>query len=237
MANLLRLNSLIGLTRPQLRIAIVDQMKVQREFLKMQRLRRHDIILALGDIIDSNLSNIDNYPEFANKRIKEAFNSFVADGMKWQGKGLSNNLDRCVNVIAYQCIHTMMLTEIMLDDTVLLADHTTIPLHLLVHEICEDVGALAKEKFGVAPAVEIKGELTLVNSMPSLYEYVIVELLKNSIKSVMDKYGALHVEDVDAVLSMNLVNSPDGSSGTAQRLLSIQDKGNGMSPAVLSRCV
>lgn len=235
MAKLLRASCIIGLSGQQLRTVVVEQMKWQKEFLKSQRLRRHDVLLAFEDIIALSSSNSDNFSSYANKRMGEVFNKFVSDGVKWQGRGLSNNLDGCVNAIAYQCIHTMMLTRIMMDDNVLLPENTTIPLRLLLKDICEDVGALAKEKFGVAPSVNIVGDLTIVKSIPSLYEYVVVEFLKNAIKSVIDKHGALHAEDVDDVLLIELVDSDVNTIGNKSKSLTITDKGVGMTPLVLSR--
>lgn len=229
---MLRLKCLIGLSTPQLRNAVVGQIKYQRDTLLSLRLRRHDIIAALDHAIDAAGRHGDDFSVVSHSHIKEAFDNFVADGTKWNGKGLSNNLNGCVNEIAYNCIHTLMLLQLLQSDEMF--KHVNLSLNPLICNISEDVGALAKEKFSVSPSVSIEGDFVLTHTVPSLIEYIVVEMLKNSMKSVVDRYGALNLEDIDDAISLELSSSSSGSP-TAHYSLSIRDKGMGMSPQVLSR--
>ena len=233
MVQLLTVRCLRGLSKPQLVSLVGNQIQQQKEHLRSLRLRHHGILKAYEESIDF-IVDANNFGNATYTCLSKAFNTFIAEGSDWKGKELSNNLDGCVNEIAYHCVNTIMLAEI-------LAHNDTVPCEplavrpLLLH-ICEDVGALSKEKFGVIPAIRIEGDLTLPLAVSSLYEYVLVEIIKNAIESVVNRYGALSVEDVDDSIVVTLQEQDTHEHGAIPiRSLKLVDRGGGMSSQVLSR--
>lgn len=105
-------------------------------------------------------------------------------------------------------------------------------IQALIQDVADDVGALAREKFGVAPAVTINNKSATTNIdgskyvVDSLLRFAITELLKNSMKSTVNKYGALNSEDAPAI-EIVVENSVSSSSSTSLEIR-IVDYGEGV---------
>ena len=68
------------------------------------------------------------------------------------------------------------------------------PLHGIITCAVEDSRAVCVEKFGVAPEVEIVVHKdTYAVCLGARVHYCILELLKNSFRAMMDKYGSMEV--------------------------------------------
>ena len=201
------------LSKSQLYPLVFSEVCRQSQRLEKLRIRRKDLLNTYAKISSDTLygANIEKWRALSYDLLSASFDSLVADGKKFGGQ-LSNNLEPVLNEICSHIVHTLMLLQ-MLDSENPFED---INLASDVRRVHNNVSALAREKFGVCPELRIVGCHNIIGS-PSLIEYTLVELLKNAIKAVIDRYGALQVEDAEPIV----VDITDG-------VMRITDAGVGM---------
>lgn len=113
-------------------------------------------------------------------------------------------------------------------------NETKVNLKDCVEEVFMNIGSLSKEKFGVCPSLQLElnfnkeglnSTSTLINNelysdvtedsfrkdkfhlicLPSVLDFVLVELIKNSVEAVIKKFGALDIEDADGGIDGPLI--------------------------------
>ena len=113
-----------------------------------------------------------------------------------------------------------------------LGELQSVALQEKVEDILSSARALGVEKFGVHPRldVEVGPELRVDPAAIPLLEFAVIEILKNAFGAMIERYGALDVEDAPPV-KIHL----SGASQRIQRVL-IEDFGTGMDAQVKSTC-
>ena len=113
-----------------------------------------------------------------------------------------------------------------------------IPFKYAMDNILASIKALSVEKYGVSPLIAIDVDDGAVDEVQVhlqeiLYmEYCLVELLKNSFGSMIQKYGALDVEDEAPPIQLKMkITKKNGFHG-----MMLKDTGMGMSKEELERC-
>jgi len=224
----LTLRDIGGRSKSELYPLVARQFNLQLSHLQSLRFRRRDILSAfeLSCSLQRKGVALHDWVNYSRKELNKAYDMFVLDGTKWQGKELGNNLSVHVNMVCSHCIHALFLLQLLDDD---IDEPQMLSLRPFCDDIGENVRALAREKYGASPDVVISGQLDIL-AIPSVTNYIIAEILKNSIEAVITKHGPLSVEDVDPVMiSLQSLGPKAGS-------LTISDKGVGMSDQQLERC-
>lgn len=214
----LRIAQCVHLNKSQLYPLVFGEVCRQRQRLEKLRIRRKDLLTTYAKISSKTLYDVDleKWRVSSYDLLSASFDSLVADGKKFGGQ-LSNNLQPVLNEICSRIVHTLMILQLLETEK----PFEEINLATDVRRVHNNVSALAREKFGVCPELRIIGSHNILGN-PSLIEYTLVEILKNSIKAVVDRYGALQVDDAEPII----VNISNGA-------LRITDAGIGMEDAVL----
>ena len=200
----------------------------QLSCLKSLQIRHCQAIQCFTEVIESSsYSNfdLDGWVQSSKQAFQSVFNQMEAEGAQWNGRGICNrSLVSPLNEICYHNIYA----QLCLDCLSKTSNNTpcTLELNSFLSACMEDIGSFSKEKFGVCPDINIKGELNLL-VVPSYFEFAVVELVKNSIKSVIDRYGALNLDDTEEPIEIMLY-------GDSKRMV-LTDKGCGMSKDVAER--
>ena len=215
----------------------VAQFQAQHFHLNSLRLRRPDVLLSFSEVIDNaKMKNIelDTWVHKSKTSLASTFNQIVADSSRWNGQGV---MEKSMIQPLNDSLHAMMCLDLLASDASskgLLVTRT--PLRPFMQRIVEDVSSFSKEKFGVCPEISISGDLELL-IVPPFVEFVTVEVLKNAIKAVIDRYGALDIDDAPPI-EIHLTqgeNSCNAVSG--KNCIVFRDHGVGMQKGVADRCL
>jgi hypothetical protein len=181
----------------------VDQFRRQYIFLNTLRIRRADVKASFAEVIDKSMVDkfeIDEWVHKSKNVFSKTFDQIVADSSSWNGQGVSErSLIKPLNDICYHNLHALLCLDLLANDSSekgLLASNVNVG-HFM-ERVAEDVSSFSKEKFGVCPEITIKGNLNIL-MIPPFIEFVTVEILKNAIKAVIDRYGALDIDDAPPI--------------------------------------
>ncbi len=123
-------------------------------------------------------------------------------GIRWGGHSLAPSLRPSVNAIAGHCFYTISCLDILSAICAHSSENNVVQLcdlRATTEFAVRNVRMLAVEKFGVCPEIVISGKMGRVPGIPSVLEYCLVELLKNSVRGMLDRYGALNVEEAEPI--------------------------------------
>lgn len=211
-------------------LLVHTHLKHQSHYLQSLKLRRHDILQAYQSCLKNSPNTIlpspiplDHWVKESHLQISSAYELFVADGVKWERK-LKNNLNQSVTEICKESIFTILLFETLQEND---NESNSLFMREFCQHLVEDIDALTKEKFGACPQVIVQGELNLLHIRPSLIHFSLVEFLKNSIFSVIKRYGVLDLDDAEPII----IHLDPTSYG-----ISITDAGIGMTETELNNC-
>lgn len=215
----------------------VDQLRRQHYHLKNLRIRQLDLIKAFDKaILHSEGTNIDidSWAKSSKETISHTFDKIVVEGTNWRGQGVGiKSLRRPLNEICHHSLHAMLCLDLLLTDAPEVGlTPTDVELRPFIERISRNVGSLSKEKFGVCPDIQIHGDLH-ITIIPPTVEFAIVEILKNSIKALIDRYGALDIDDAPPieVYLKKAVEIPENVNSKRIGIgrLVLHDRGVGMS--------
>jgi hypothetical protein len=202
--------------------ALHRQLHEQHKELNRLRFKRPEVIAAFQTACSSRkfsefgsverLSAIDKSWVLAtHKDLKKAYDNLVADATKWGGQ-LGNNLNKPLTDLCQHCMHSLLCLDLIIAmDSENCPFSKSFKISKMISEmVLPDIEALTKEKFGICPEVTIReyfpkqeciqpGGVILPYAAPQYLEFVFVELLKNSFESVIQKYGALNIEEEEAI--------------------------------------
>ena len=223
------------LSRPLLFQQTVAQFRRQQLHLNALRIR-HPEVLQTFDKVIGNLINpkldLDARVRTSKTLFTTTFHKIAADGSNWNGLGVGQKqLIQPLNDICQHSLHAMMCLDLLSEDaTEKGLVISNVEVRFFMERIVEDVSRFAKEKFGVCPEIQVRGDMR-ISMIPPFIEFVTVELLKNAIKAVIDRYGALDIDDAPPIV---ILLNPQGGKGG---LLAFQDHGIGMREEVADRYV
>jgi hypothetical protein len=214
----------------------IAQLKRQHVYLDTLRIRRPDVLHTFVQIIDNAMLpkvNIDNWLITSKYALSQTFDRIVADGNRWNGHGVTEKtLIKPLNDICHHSLYAMLCLDLLSDDAPSLGlTVSDVDVRPFMERIVEDVSSFSKEKFGVCPEIQIKGEMDLSMVSPFI-EFVTVEVVKNSIKAVIDRYGALDIDDAPPI-QIILINNLTKNGGIGRIVFS--DHGIGMQKEVADR--
>lgn len=225
-----------ALSRHSLLEQTVSQLRRQHDHLGTLRIRHSKVLQAFDEVISN--SKVDDHEvevwvQTSKALLTSSFDKIVADGANWNGHGVGNrSLIEPLNDICHQSLHAMLCLDLLSEDA---TDkglvETDVELRLFMERIVDDVSSFSKEKFGVCPEVLVGGELQL-SIIPPFVEFVTVELLKNAIKAVIDRYGALDIDDAPPIQICLQSNKQDVYG---KGCIVVQDHGIGMPREVADR--
>lgn len=229
MPSALGIGRLKSLNRLQLANVIKQQVSNQLEDIYRVRIRRKDIISVYKEVNCIPIQkdgDVDNFAQMTRHLMNKALDNLINDAKKWNGRSLGNNLNGEVNKLCSHLLQSLMYTQLISEaqDHIGIVD---IDVPLMARHLAEDVGALSNEKFGCVPLIQVEGILT-VHAVPSLMRYSIFEILKNSIKATIDRYGVLNIDGAPGiVIKCNTNHATSGSEVYGS--VEIVDYGTGMS--------
>jgi hypothetical protein len=246
---LLQLKDFVRLgTAPGGRIALFDQtvqqFKNQHNYLKTLRIRRPDVMRTFEQVIDSascgphddKKFHIDTWVTTSKTNMSKTFDKIVADGSMWNGQGVGDNaLIQPLNEICRQNLYAMVCLDMLSADAPRNGMFASeVFAHDFITRIVDDVSSFSKEKFGVCPHIDVQGELKTY-IIPPFIEFVVVEILKNSIKAVIYRYGALDIDDAHPIEIR--LSAIDGAlnDGDIKGSIEFRDQGIGMTDEVSRR--
>ena len=167
-----------------------------------------------------------HWAESSRKALSGAFERLAVDGVAWGGQ-LQNSLNEQLNQLCRHSVHSLMCFDLLLSSIEYysnsgdLRESECATGKLLAYDIdlkaileestVPDMESLTKEKFGACPAIsvvqrdmladddrETEKPATLPYGSPSLLSFVMVELMKNSLEAVLNKYGVLDLDDAES---------------------------------------
>ena len=237
MKALLQLKDIHGLRATDFATQLWQQCAFQRETLRTLRFRRPDICQAFAAATDhgppSGDSFIQSWASASRKDIAIAFERLAADGLRWGGY-LGNNLNGPLNQICEHSLHAIMCFDLLLaardseynpNASVKEVTMGTVDLaDLLTGVVIPDIESLTKEKFGACPNIHVAAPedntLSKIDlCVPSLLVFTFVELLKNSIESVLVRHGPLNLEDAESGMCMSFVCSQSQTAHSTEYLI------------------
>lgn len=230
MKRLMLLRDIKSLAAAELAEAIRAQSQFQSSALAQLRFRRpelNDVFLRIGS---SKMASADDskgqrqWAENCRGLLSASFERLAADGMSWGGN-LGNNLIVPLNNVCSHSLHGLMCFDVLMA----LLDYTDYGVSesgrahtvndilghrvdikdMLRGSIIPDMESLTKEKFGACPeiAVSAPAQAPVIGcAVPSLLSFVLVELLKNALEAVLNKYGVLDLEDSEMGLFPHACN-------------------------------
>jgi hypothetical protein len=244
----LRLHDLVGLNKVD--IANIVRHQLHEQFYDIQQLRykKRSVIHAFEVISQKyntpfkDIKEVNEFKITSSQYINKSFDELILDGRRFGNSKLGNNLTPQLNILCEHCISAQMYMSLLNseDDNIANKINTTAYIPLVV----EDVRALSIEKFGTSPDIAINGDCNITAVTP-LIKYILVEILKNSISAILNKYTPLNVDDAPPVLITCYPNEvkdiekslKDTSKFIGDITIDIIDNGNGMSSEVLNRQV
>jgi hypothetical protein len=184
--------------------SVVSQFQNQYSYINQLAFKRNDIMKYFNELQNISVNDVtqsDKYVISSRHVLTQSFDLLISDSKKW-GKPLPQYVQRDINELVKHIIHTLLHLDIVKDSYN--GDSNSCVYNIepnfnirsfLTDVIIPDISAFTKEKFGVCPLVHIEGNADLKFAMPALIEYVFIELFKNSMESIINKYGALNIED------------------------------------------
>lgn len=217
---------------------VKKQMHNHLETMQSNSFRRKDLIQTFSQSVKTmetidpnNIKEIQKWTEETQSDLSQKFDQFVSDFNPNKALKLPFNLNKSINLLCEQSFHTQVCLNFLLLDN---DNHTEIfqgknfKIQDCFQRATESVSSLATEKFGNIPHIKFEGETKNFGSeiffCPSLLQFTVIEILKNSIKAMIDRYG---VSEIDKEESINIVFG-DG-------FFVIEDTGKGMSEEVKGR--
>lgn len=237
---LLKLKDVINLhssSKRHLLEEVTAQFRRQHSYLNKLRIRRQDVLQCFEDVVDNATKPEFDYNSWtmqSKRDMSQTFDKILADARGWHGKGVTEkSLIQPFNDMCYHNLNAMMCLDLLSHDSngEMVSD---VAASQFIHRIIEDVSSFSKEKFGVCPEINIQGETNL-RIVPPFIEFIIVEVLKNAIKAVVDRYGALDIDDADPIeihISKTIALDNEMESGA---IIEFCDRGVGMDDAVAKR--
>lgn len=164
------------------------------------------------------------WAESSRKTLSGAFERLAVDGVTWGGQ-LQNNLNEPLNQVCRHSVHGLMCFDLLfsslekLDSRAGDSDRNSSLVQeidlkdMLEGTIVPDMESLTKEKFGACPLIAVVScdqrmsdsgcgtaseNVKLPYGSPSLLSFVMVELMKNSLESVLNTYGVLDLDDAES---------------------------------------
>ena len=214
------------------------QLQRQHYYLSNLRIRNTSMVNAFGDIISSAVnkkSDINTWVVNSKHLLSKEFDKIAVEGSRWKGQGITmTNLILPMNEICHHSLYAILCLDLVTIDALDRGLTTSsVSLHEFIERVSENVMSFAKEKFGVSPEIFVKGDAN-VEIFPPLIEYVTVEIAKNSIKAVVDRYGALDIDDAPPI-EVNINQHLDKNSESGIISIMFKDCGVGMNEHALRR--
>ena len=191
--------------------SVREQMSLQHRILAEGSFRRPAIL----DIFQGQASlnelpgDLNGYALDLKRQLQTEVDRLVSDGNKWGGYASTPQKYRQpINEVFSHCFYTLATLDILiassdeavdLDGTHLLANPCDVR-HLTAC-VADDMQGLSIEKFGVCPEISILPNradfVSPVDGVWSLLHYTCVEIVKNSIQAVIERFGELEIDDLD----------------------------------------
>lgn len=190
---------------------VKSQMSFQHRIMEKGSFRRPAILDFFHEKASMNElpADIGGYAFDLKRQLQTELDRLVSDGNKWGGYASTPDKYRQpINEVFSQCFYTLALFDILmvscseavdLNETHLLA--RPCDLRHLTACVADDLHGLSIEKFGVCPAITIlpnhEEVAPTVDGIWPLLQYSCVEIVKNSIQAVIDRFGELEIDDLD----------------------------------------
>lgn len=229
-----------SVSRHSLFTKIVAQFERQHFYLDTLRIRHPVVLQTFERVIDNSkipMFEMDSWVHMSKSLLTSTLDTMVADGSNWNGQGVgTKNLIQPLNDICKHTLHaTLCLDLLSKDATEKGLIRSDVAVGLFMERVVEDISSFSKEKFGVCPEIQVTGDCQNMSMqvIPPFFEFIAVEVLKNAIKAVIDRYGALDIDDAPPIL-IHLKENTQSGSGRGH-IISFQDHGIGMPKEVAER--
>ena len=198
-----------------LAMTLLKQTCVQHEYLRARNFRRPSILSIFDRLakigqtecaIPRHDDDIAQLAQEAKEEIAVELERLVADGRQWGGHdALPLKYRDAVNAIFEHCYYSQASLDMLVASC---SNEPTHPflvkscnLKALTEHVAEDMRGLSIEKFGVCPEIVVssRGERagTEVAAIGPLLQFTCVEIMKNAVQSVIEKYGELEIDGLD----------------------------------------
>ena len=175
-------------------------------FRRNSTLDAYSKLAKLESSVPAELPDISRFAEDAKNELKHEVNGVLSSVRRSGGPSAGNyKYTQAVNTLFQQFFYTEAALDMIIttcsehegdNSRALAGDSSLLEISTLIKE---DLRALSVEKFGVYPEIEITEpkEGSIMQGVPELLEFACVEILKNSVKSVIEKYGQLNLDDLE----------------------------------------
>lgn len=235
---LLTLKDIHLLSRHSLYKQTLDQFRRQHRYLDTMRLRRHDVAQTFDTIIKNTTAkdfDLNSWARTSKNVMSKTIDQIVADSSNWNGQGLAQgSLVHSLNEICRHSLHVVLSLDLLLNDSFDRGNLVVKNLALspFMQRISDDVASFAKEKYGVCPDIVVTGCIEMT-AIPPYMEFVAVEILKNSIKAVIDRYSPLDIDDAPPIE----IHLEKYAKGCGAACILFRDHGTGMREEEASKYV
>jgi hypothetical protein len=198
-----------------LAMTLMKQTIVQHEYLRTRNFRRPSILNIFERLarvgqtecaMPQHNDDIAQLAQEAKEDIAVELERLVADGRQWGGHdALPLKYREAVNTIFEHCYYSQASLDMLIASCSNQPRHPFLVkscnLNTLSEHVAEDMRGLSIEKFGVCPEIVISSGRerveTEVAAIGPLLQFTCVEILKNAVQSVIEKYGELEIDGLD----------------------------------------